>query len=240
MDSIRPLIFDPEHYPEDRTLDEDADASNREKQRRTIDAIIADRVMGWKCISGNVTFTELPDDVRCIVNMDGKYPSVRILCQQEARSNFLTSREFSPTRDIADAMDVLQKFTDWNVCQDDPANVMGDGQFFCYINDGEYRYSGNGKTVCEAICNAALDAAEFAVPIIRPIVELEFMVVPEQLSTLAFVPNSVRCRVIDPEAIFLTGILGESGRRLVKAGIEFYFTQSLASKLIEKGIAEKV
>ena len=71
-------------------------------------------------------------------------------------------------------------------------------------------------------------------------VKLQFMVVPEQLAELAYVPDPVRIKVVDPEAIFLTGLLGESGRRLVKAGIEFYFERPLAMKLIEKGIAIEV
>ena len=71
-------------------------------------------------------------------------------------------------------------------------------------------------------------------------VKLDFMVVPELLSKLAYVPNKVRCKVIDPDAIFLTGILGDSGKKLVKAGIEFYFTQELARKLIDKEIAQEV
>jgi hypothetical protein len=71
-------------------------------------------------------------------------------------------------------------------------------------------------------------------------VKLKFMVVPEQLSSRAYVPNAVQITVIDPEAIFLTGLLGESGRRLVKAGVEFYFTKPLATKLISKGIAVEV
>lgn len=71
-------------------------------------------------------------------------------------------------------------------------------------------------------------------------IELQFMVVPELLSSLAFVPDPIRVKIIDPEAIFLTGLLGESGKRLVKAGIEFYFTRVLAQKLIIKGIAEEV
>ena len=68
-------------------------------------------------------------------------------------------------------------------------------------------------------------------------VELQFMVVPELLEKYAYVPDAVRCKVVDPEAIFLTGILGESGRKLVAAGIEFYFSKPLADKLISKGIA---
>jgi len=68
-------------------------------------------------------------------------------------------------------------------------------------------------------------------------VKLQFMVVPELLKTMAEVPNPVRVRIIDPQAIFLTGLLGESGKRLVRAGIEFYFTKTLAVKLIRLGIA---
>lgn len=66
------------------------------------------------------------------------------------------------------------------------------------------------------------------------------MVVPEQLQSLAYVPNKVKIKIVDPEAIFLMGILGESGRKLVEAGIEFYFEGALAKKLIEKGIAVEV
>lgn len=71
-------------------------------------------------------------------------------------------------------------------------------------------------------------------------IKLQFMVVPEQLATMAYVPDAVRVKIVDPEAIFLTGLLGESGRKLVKAGVEFYFTKELANKLIEKNIAVEV
>lgn len=71
-------------------------------------------------------------------------------------------------------------------------------------------------------------------------VELQFMVVPELLASMAFVRDPVRVKIVDPEAIFLTGLLGESGRKLVAAGVEFYFTKPLAQKLIDKGIAELV
>jgi hypothetical protein len=66
------------------------------------------------------------------------------------------------------------------------------------------------------------------------------MVVPELLAKMAYVPNAVRVKIIDPDAIFLTGLLGESGKRLVKAGIEFYFEKDLAIKLIKKKIAIEV
>jgi hypothetical protein len=68
-------------------------------------------------------------------------------------------------------------------------------------------------------------------------IKLSFMVVPELLATKAYVEDPIRCKIIDPDAIFLTGILGESGRKLVKAGIEFYFNRKLAQKLISNGIA---
>jgi hypothetical protein len=50
-------------------------------------------------------------------------------------------------------------------------------------------------------------------------VKLSFMVVPEDLMRYAYVPNAVKVKIVDAEAIFLLGILGESGRKLVKAGI---------------------
>ena len=71
-------------------------------------------------------------------------------------------------------------------------------------------------------------------------VELTFMVVPEFLKSHCYIKNPVKIKVIDPEAIFLTGILGESGRKMIKAGIPFYFTKKLAENLIEKGIAIKI
>lgn len=66
------------------------------------------------------------------------------------------------------------------------------------------------------------------------------MVVPEQLAKLAYVPNAIRVKIIDADAIFLLGILGESGRKLVKHGIEFYFEGKLARNLIKKKIAVEV
>ena len=70
-------------------------------------------------------------------------------------------------------------------------------------------------------------------------IRLQFMVAPDELSTRCYVPDPVRVRIVDPEAIFLTGILGESGRKMVKSGLEFYFTRRLAEKLIRKGIARR-
>ena len=71
-------------------------------------------------------------------------------------------------------------------------------------------------------------------------VELQFMVDPQALAERAYIPDAVKVRIVDPEAIFLTGILGESGRKLVSAGILFYFKGDIARKLIVHGIAEEV
>lgn len=71
-------------------------------------------------------------------------------------------------------------------------------------------------------------------------INLNFMVDPIDLVQKARVPDPVRIKIIDPEAIFLTGILGESGRKLVLSGARFIFTRRLAIKLIEKGIAKEV
>lgn len=71
-------------------------------------------------------------------------------------------------------------------------------------------------------------------------IRLNFMVDPQDLMTKAYVPNPVKVVIIDSEAIFLTGILGESGRKLVLNGAKFIFTKKLADKLISKGIARKI
>lgn len=66
------------------------------------------------------------------------------------------------------------------------------------------------------------------------------MVCPEFLANNCHVPNAVKVKIIDPEAIFLTGILGESGRKMVLKGAPFYFERALAHHLIQKGIAIKI
>lgn len=68
-------------------------------------------------------------------------------------------------------------------------------------------------------------------------VELNFMVVPEKLKELAYVNDPIKIKITDPDSIFITGILGESGRKLIMAGIDFWFTRELAYKLIENKVA---
>lgn len=70
-------------------------------------------------------------------------------------------------------------------------------------------------------------------------VRLQFAVDVVELATKTYIKDPVRIKVIDPEAIFLTGILGESGRKLVKGGLHFYFERPLAKKLIKMRIAVK-
>jgi len=72
---------------------------------------------------------------------------------------------------------------------------------------------------------------------VQDLVRLEFMVDPDALKTRGFVPDPVRVIVTDPASIFITGILGESGRKLVEAGIVFIMTRPLAERLIEHGVA---
>lgn len=71
-------------------------------------------------------------------------------------------------------------------------------------------------------------------------IKLDFMVYPGFLISHCIVPNAVLIKIIDPEAIFLTGILGESGRKLIKAEAPFYFTKKLANKLIKNKVAIEI
>jgi len=71
-------------------------------------------------------------------------------------------------------------------------------------------------------------------------VKLDFMVVPEHLETFGHVPKKVRLRFIMPESIVLNRMLGDSGRKLVRAGAHFYFTKEIAKYFIDNKIAEKV
>ena len=71
-------------------------------------------------------------------------------------------------------------------------------------------------------------------------VKLQFMVAPNFLKEHSYVEDPVLIKVVKPELIFLQGILGESGRKLVLAGANFIFERELAEELIEKGIAVKI
>ena len=70
-------------------------------------------------------------------------------------------------------------------------------------------------------------------------IQLDFRVDPEYLANETEVPDAVRIVFTDPDAIFLTGVLGESGRKMVLGGAPFYFRRELAEKFIRMGIAEE-
>jgi len=71
-------------------------------------------------------------------------------------------------------------------------------------------------------------------------IKLDFRVCPKFLKDNTFIKDPVKVIIVDPQAIFLTGIMGESGRKMVSAGAPFYFTKRLANKLITKGIAKEI
>jgi hypothetical protein len=68
-------------------------------------------------------------------------------------------------------------------------------------------------------------------------IDLKFMVVPSELEKYARVKNKVRIVIRNPYSKLLDGLLGESGRRLALNGIPFYFTKSIATKLIKSQVA---
>lgn len=71
-------------------------------------------------------------------------------------------------------------------------------------------------------------------------VNLNFMVVPEDLKTMARVKDKVAIRILNSDSIHLKGFLGESGKALAKAGARFYFTKDIALFLIKRKVAVKV
>lgn len=71
-------------------------------------------------------------------------------------------------------------------------------------------------------------------------VKLDFMVDPEFLKNHTYIEDPIKVIIIDPETIFLMGILGESGREMVRNNFPFFFARSIAEKLISKGIAVEV
>ena len=72
----------------------------------------------------------------------------------------------------------------------------------------------------------------------RKKVKLQFCICPSELKK-CYVPDPVRIKITDPGSIFLTGILGESGRKMIQKGCEFFFTKKLAEKLIKMGVAKQ-
>lgn len=71
-------------------------------------------------------------------------------------------------------------------------------------------------------------------------VKLQFMVDPDWLRDMTIIDHPIKVKVIRPDLLFLTGLLGESGREMVKAGFPFWFEGSLALELIDKGICKRI
>ena len=71
-------------------------------------------------------------------------------------------------------------------------------------------------------------------------VKLDFMICPDQI-TKCYVPGAVRIRIVNyqPGLLRLIG-LGASGRKMVEAKLEFYYTRYIAEALIKMGVAVKV
>ena len=70
-------------------------------------------------------------------------------------------------------------------------------------------------------------------------IRLRFRVAPDQLASRTYVPRAVRLVITDPDSIFITGILGESGRRMVSRGFVFEFEKTLANRLIRMKVARR-
>lgn len=68
-------------------------------------------------------------------------------------------------------------------------------------------------------------------------IQLDFKVCPEYLAQETEVLDAVKIVITEPEAVFVLGILGESGRKMVEAGTPFYFTRRIAEKLIAADFA---
>ena len=69
-------------------------------------------------------------------------------------------------------------------------------------------------------------------------IKLQFMVY--KLEDVAYVPDPVLIRIIKPDNIFITGILGKSGIKLMERGVCFLFEKGLASELIKMGVAKEI
>jgi len=71
-------------------------------------------------------------------------------------------------------------------------------------------------------------------------IKLDFMICPDEMVKKCYVPNPIRIKIVEPKSIFITGILGESGKKMIENGCEFLFTKKLAYRLIKMGVAKKV
>jgi len=67
--------------------------------------------------------------------------------------------------------------------------------------------------------------------------ELNFMVDPQELSTKAFIQDSVRVCILIPDSEHLY-FLGESGRKMAHSGFKFIMASDVAENLKSLGVVE--
>ena len=68
-------------------------------------------------------------------------------------------------------------------------------------------------------------------------IQLKFRVDPDYLKNNTEVINAIRLKFIDPEKVFVLGLLGESGRTMMLNGAIFEFEKEQAEWMIEQKIA---
>jgi len=71
-------------------------------------------------------------------------------------------------------------------------------------------------------------------------IELKYMVTPSDLARVAYVVDPVRVLIVDRHHYLLEGYLGDSGLKLAEVGAEFFFTKSIAEKLIANKVVKLV
>ncbi len=71
-------------------------------------------------------------------------------------------------------------------------------------------------------------------------IKLKFRVDPNYLKNNTEVIDPVRIKFIDPEKVYVLGMLGESGRTMMLDGAVFEFERNQAEWMIEQKIAIEV
>jgi hypothetical protein len=70
--------------------------------------------------------------------------------------------------------------------------------------------------------------------------DLNFMVDPSFLSKRCRVKDSVKVKILYPDAEAMSQYLGQSGKRMAREGATFYFTNEIALELIDMGLVKLV
>lgn len=108
---------------------------------RELDALVAAKVMGWKTITVNTPYRYVKNAGGCIV--DGT---------AERLSAGLIPHQWFPSRDIADAWEVVEKMNDCLHLKQHGKDGIWEA-FFCISGPD---MEGSGETASLAICRAAL------------------------------------------------------------------------------------